>query len=125
MSVRFYSYKVEFQQRGAAHIHGIIWLNLDMLETLVLIDDELCIPDDNSLWRKQSDDYERPLSGVGVAFKKIKANKKLNDADLLVLTKFIDFFTTVSTHELSVGKDVVKIAREVNTHHHSKTCRKH
>ena len=125
MSVRFYSYKVEFQQRGAAHIHGIIWLNLDMLETLVLIDDELCIPDDNSLWRKQSDDYERPLRGVGVAFKKIKANKKLNDADLLVLTKFIDFFTTVSTHELSVGQDVVKIAQEVNTHHHSKTCRKH
>ena len=64
MSVRFYSYKVEFQQRGAAHIHGIIWLNLDMLETLVLIDDELCIPDDNSLWRKQSDDYERPLRAL-------------------------------------------------------------
>ena len=35
MNVQFYSYKVEFQQRGAAHIHGIIWLNLDKLEKIV------------------------------------------------------------------------------------------
>ena len=125
MCVQFYSFKVEFQQRGAAHIHGIIWLNLNMLERLILIDDELCIPDDTTHNRGHDNNEERPLRGVGDAFKKIKANKKLNDADLLVLTKFIDYFTTVSTHERTVGKDVVQIAKEVNTHHHSKTCRKH
>ena len=35
MCVKDWSYKVEFQQRGAGHIHGIIWLDLRGLEKLV------------------------------------------------------------------------------------------
>ena len=34
MSVKFYSYKIEFQERGAAHAHGVIWLDLQRLENL-------------------------------------------------------------------------------------------
>ena len=30
MCVEFYNYRVEFQMRGAAHIHGVLWLDLDM-----------------------------------------------------------------------------------------------
>ena len=41
------------------------------------------------------------------------------------IRRFIDEFTTVSIHENTVGKDVAKIAQEVNEHHHTKTCRKH
>ena len=69
MSVQFYSFKVEFQQRGAAHIHGIIWLNLDKLENLVLINGELC-----QLYETKSshvDDDSQPLRGIADAFKKI------------------------------------------------------
>ena len=36
LSVKYYSYKVEFQARGAAHIHGILWLNMFRLEKLIL-----------------------------------------------------------------------------------------
>ena len=32
MSVEHYSAKLEFQGRGAAHNHGVLWLNLDKLE---------------------------------------------------------------------------------------------
>ena len=32
MSVQHYSAKLEFQGRGAAHNHGVLWLNLDKLE---------------------------------------------------------------------------------------------
>ena len=32
MQVEFYSYKVEFQQRGAGHVHGVLWLMTDVLE---------------------------------------------------------------------------------------------
>ena len=35
MSVKYYTYKVEFQERGAGHIHGVLWLDLDRLERLV------------------------------------------------------------------------------------------
>ena len=125
MNVQFYSYKVEFQQRGAAHIHGIIWLNLDKLEKLVLIDGELCQSDDTKrIWVDNDDDDSRPLKGIANAFKKIRFNRKLTEDDIAVLVKFFDFFTTVSIHDRTVGKDVAKIAQEVNRHHHSKTCRK-
>ena len=31
MQVELYSYKVEFQQRGAGHVHGVLWLDTDAL----------------------------------------------------------------------------------------------
>ena len=34
MNVQYYTYKVEFQERGAGHIHGTLWLNLSNLEKL-------------------------------------------------------------------------------------------
>ena len=36
MKVKYYSYKVEFALRGAAHIHGVLWMdweNFTALET--------------------------------------------------------------------------------------------
>ena len=34
MHVQYYTYKVEFQDRGAGHIHGTLWLKLSELEQL-------------------------------------------------------------------------------------------
>ena len=36
MNVEYYTYKVEFQERGAGHIQRTLWLNLEKLEELVL-----------------------------------------------------------------------------------------
>ena len=36
MIVEYYTYKVEFQERGAGHIHGTLWLDLSAIENLVL-----------------------------------------------------------------------------------------
>ena len=35
MHIKHYTYKVEFQDRGAGHIHGTLWLNLDKIEHLI------------------------------------------------------------------------------------------
>ena len=35
MHVKNYTYKVEFQDRGAGHIHGTLWLRLDKIEKMV------------------------------------------------------------------------------------------
>ena len=51
-------------------------------------------------------------------------NEKLDDKNIKSLIGFIDSFITVSTHGNTVGKDVAKIAKEVNEHHHTKTCAK-
>ena len=34
MCLNYNSYKVEFAMRGAAHIHGVLWLDLDYLSIL-------------------------------------------------------------------------------------------
>ena len=65
-----------------------------------------------------------PMKGLTAAFKKLKYNEKLDDKDIKSLIGFIDSFITVSTHGNTVGKDVAKIAKEVNEHHHTKTCAK-
>ena len=35
MCVEYFTYKVEFQERGAGHIHGTLWLNLEKMEKLI------------------------------------------------------------------------------------------
>ena len=35
MHVKYFTYKVEFQDRGAGHIHGTLWLGLDDIENLI------------------------------------------------------------------------------------------
>ena len=35
MNVQYFTYKVEFQERGAGHIHGTLWLNLKELERMI------------------------------------------------------------------------------------------
>ena len=32
MKIKHLSYKVEFQGRGAGHIHGVLWTNLSLFE---------------------------------------------------------------------------------------------
>ena len=115
LSVQYYSYKVEIQERGAPHVHGVIWLNLSELENLYMVDGEL------SNTRTSN---EQPLKGIGEIFKKIKQSQKLTNEDKAVLVKWIDAFITVSTHPDTVGQDVAEIVRAVNKHHCTKTCRK-
>ena len=35
MHIKNYTYKVEFQDRGAGHIHGTLWLSLNRIENLI------------------------------------------------------------------------------------------
>ena len=68
LSVHYYSYKVEIQERGAPHVHGVLWLNLDDLENLSMVEGELS----NT---RTSD--TKPLQGIGKTFKRIKQSQEL------------------------------------------------
>ena len=120
MNVKYYTYKVEFQDRGAGHIHGTLWLDMDKLEDLVR-------DDEGTLRRRKKEQGEEKscFKGLKEAFKKLRNNTKLESADIKVLRQFIDTFTSVSTHGNTVGREVARIAQEVNKHHHTKTCRKY
>ena len=67
LSVKFYTYKVEFQARGAGHIHGTLWLDLQKLETLIRKNGRLT-------FAEKEDSFEnRPLKGISKAFKNLRS----------------------------------------------------
>ena len=70
MHVKVYNYRVEFQVRGAGHIHGVLWLDTDALS--------------------------KSFPGLDITFSKLKNNEKLTDSDKRSCTMFVDQFITVS-----------------------------
>ena len=101
MPVYRYSYKTEFQGRGAPHVHGVLWLNLSKLEK------------------------QQKFSGAKAAFVKLRKGTPLSPADREVVCRMVDEFSTVSLCPAEVGADVVKKVKDVNTHHHTKkACKK-
>ena len=122
MHIKNYTYKVEFQDRGAGHIHGTLWLRMEKIEKLIKNTDGTLregTPEDSNDGAK--------FKGLASAFRKFRNNEPLDDKGIeaSAVANFIDEFTTVSTHEKTVGREVAKIASEVNKHHHTKSCRKH
>ena len=125
MNVQHYTYKVEFQERGAGHIHGTLWLNLDKLERV-----ERPLTGQITDRKKQTEEslkitLDRPFRSISTAFKKLKNNGDLNRIELESLTNFVNEFTTVSTNKEQVGRKVAEIVLEVNKHTHTKSCRKY
>ena len=45
MNIKYYSYKVEFAMRGAAHIHGVLWLDWKKFQSVhkELMEDDLLL----------------------------------------------------------------------------------
>ena len=120
---------MEFQDRGAGHIHGVLWINMKMLEKLTRSPEgELIVSkdsDNNESNTNTDQDNLKPFKNLTRAFKKIRNEEILNTEDKKALKNFVDEFITCSLHPATVGEDVAKLASEVNRHHHTKTCRKY
>ena len=101
MCVYKYSYKTEFQNRGAAHVHGVLWVNMKKLE-------------------------RKPVfKGLGEAYTHFRQEENVTDEDIDVMARFVDAMSTVSLCAAEVGEQVVKTAKETQNHHHTKkACRK-
>ena len=119
MSVKYFSYRVEFQARGAGHIHGTLWLDLKKLEKLVLTDGRLKEENTNN------SDKAAPFQDIDNAFRRLRNDQQLSKVQIKSLINFVDSFTTVTTDPGRVGADVAQIAKEVNRHNHTKSCRKY
>ena len=133
MCVEYFTYKVEFQERGAGHVHGTLWLDLEKMEKLIKKGDGSFIlerkADETTEANLENDtdiDYcEWPFEGISSAFRKLKNNEYLTNGEIEALKNFIDEFTTVSTNECRVGEKVSRIVCQVNIHCHTKSCRKY
>ena len=101
MRVRHISYRVEFQGRGAAHIHGVLWLDLKELKVEGV---------QNSVLQE--------------AYNKLRHSQPLEVPELRALEKFTDAFVTCTRCVGVAGEKAVKIAEETNWHGHSSSCYK-
>ena len=119
MNVEYYNYRVEFQDRGAGHIHGVLWLNFEDMAGSINLKPKL----------------------IQNAFEKFrKAEEELSNDETEEMSKFVDKFICCSTNpedikkllyrvdendRQKVAENVSNIVEDVNTHHHTKSCRKH
>ena len=102
MCVHKYSYKTEFQNRGAPHVHGVLWMNMKKLEK------------------------EPKFKGLQEAYTQLRKEECVSDEHIEVLARFVDAMSTVSLCAAEVGVQVVKTAKETQKHHHTrKACRKY
>ena len=100
MHVEFYNYRVEFQMRGAGHIHGVLWINFDSF---------------------QKDERNKGMENLKEAFETIGNEEILSEKEEASLTRFADKFITCTLKDPTT-RDIVQ---DVNIHNHTKTCRKY
>lgn len=92
MKVLHRHYRVEFQLRGAGHIHGVLWTDLD--------------------------DLEKTFPGLKSIMTKLRISNRLNDQDKKVLENYVDAFISCSLAD----DDLVDIVKSVQKHNHTHTC---
>ena len=107
----------------SGHVHGTLWVDLDKLEKLVLGQNEKLVNGTPNQIKDPT--IEKPLKGLKDAFVKLRNNVDLNQNEVTAMINMIDEFTTVSLHGNTVGEDVASIAKDVNVHRHTKTCKKY
>ena len=125
MKVDNFSYKTEFQDKGAGHVHWTLWVKLHTIVALCKIKEDNRLVTLSKDQRKQLEGkFTEPFRKITHAFKKFKNGGVIDPEEEKAVVNFVDQFTTVSLCEDEVGKEIVKIVEEVNVHHHTKTCRK-
>ena len=113
MKVKHISYRVEFQGRGAAHIHGTLWLDIKEIEK------------SKTFSEKRKGENEGYLVE---AFRKLRDNAKLSEKEKTTIATLTDLFVSCSLnpdtiHENGqIGKRIVEIVSTVNCHHCTGPC---
>ena len=82
MRIEKYSWKVEYQGRGAGHIHGTLWCNLKKVQL-----------------EDQNKDAESTVaSNLESAFKALRLNEELSEEEEESITQFADKFTSCTSN---------------------------
>jgi hypothetical protein len=107
MNIKHISYRVEFQGRGAAHIHGTLWLDMKRIEKILPF---------------TQIDKNTETKHLSEAFRKLRDDLKLNDDEKKAIVILTDMFITCSLNPALVTQEVVEIAMRVNRHHCTRKC---
>ena len=99
MCVKYFNYRVEFQLRGAGHIHGVLWINVDQMEKMI--------------------------PGITSAITSLRLHEQLSEKQCDILADFVDRFTCCSLqNEVSEIVRQVQIHKHSRTcSKYGMTCR--
>ena len=98
MKIILYSYRVEFQKRGHAHVHGCLWSDIDSMD--------------------------KDIPNLKAAYANLRNYKPLTKGQVEALVIFTDMFVTCSLSRAKVGAKAAERAEDVQTHGHSRRCKK-
>ena len=98
MMIILYSYRVEFQKRGHAHVHGCLWSDLDSID--------------------------KDIPHIKAAYKNLRHNKPLTKEQVDALVTFTDTFVTCSLSRAKVGAKAAQTAKDLQSHGHTQRCKK-
>ena len=103
MAIEHWSDKMEFQGRGAAHIHGVAWCNLEEVAKELKIEDieedsdeefEKDLDQDDDQFEDKEDNNDNSKSFLEKAFDKLRIDEKLNKEEEKAMIAFADKFAT-------------------------------
>ena len=114
MIIKHLSYRVEFQGRGAAHIHGVLWLNIKEMEKSEIF-------------------HAKGISDgiLSTAFRKLRDDEKLTEDEKAAIVILTDMFVSCSLNpetahaNKELGKKLVEIIKSVNCHNCTRPCEKY
>ena len=102
-TIKHWSYKIEFALRGAAHVHGILWVDWEKFK-----------------WYDETGkDCPAKKELLTNALEDVRNQIPLKKEALGVIGEFVDKFVSCSTKD----KEVNDVVKTVNTHHHTMSCR--
>ena len=92
MHSTFYNYRVEFQLRGAPHVHGVLWVDYKEMEKVV--------------------------PGITDSMSSLRNQRRLTKEQCRIVATFVNKFTSCSLSNQQVADKV----QEVQIHKHTRTC---
>ena len=106
MSIGFYTYRIEFQDRGAGHVHGVLWIDWDAFEK-----NEANIED---FADENEEEIGNGVKKLRTAFKKFKDEEALSVGEYEKIVKFNDTFISCSTNATVVENMLRRIKLKKN-----------
>ena len=96
---------MEFQGRGAGHIHGVAWSDLQKVSELIKEEKKvgIILSGDGEVSDENKKDDE--VSHLETAYKSLRENKRLNEDEEKALTDFVDRSVTCTLIPRDCSKD--------------------
>ena len=137
MKITYWSDKMEFQGRGAGHIHGVAWSDLKKVSELIKEEKKVGIILSNDKRVMENISSDEDGTHLENAYKSLRENKPLIEAEEDALIDFVDRSVTCTLNpELAAkminvnydkehGLKIIKIVKLCMVHYHTKACRKY